>query len=159
MLLSGEPGIGKSRLVRTITARLETAAADLYATPWRTFRFVTLPLLWLGLLLSLVPVFAAPTQAILGAVVGYLLGQAGAFDVVLMDVQMPVMDGYAATRAIRAWEVAMQRLPTPVIALTANAVKEDMERSLAAGCDDHLTKPIKKRVLLDALRERLARAA
>ncbi len=85
--------------------------------------------------------------------------QAGAFDVVLMDVQMPVMDGYAATRAIRAWEVAMQRLPTPVIALTANAVKEDMERSLAAGCDDHLTKPIKKRVLLDALRERLARAA
>jgi signal transduction histidine kinase/DNA-binding response OmpR family regulator len=85
--------------------------------------------------------------------------QAERFDVVLMDVQMPVMDGYAATRAIREWETAMRRPRTPIIALTANAIKEDMERSLAAGCDDHLTKPIKKRVLLDALRERLAAAA
>ena len=77
------------------------------------------------------------------------------FDIVLMDVQMPVMDGYAATRAIRVWEAEVGRSRTPVIALTANAVKEDMERSLDAGCDDHLTKPIKKQTLLGALRERL----
>ncbi|MEQ8233452.1 MAG: ATP-binding protein [Gammaproteobacteria bacterium] len=73
------------------------------------------------------------------------------FDLVLMDVQMPVMDGYAATRAIRDLERAHERPRTTVLALTANAVKEDVERSLAAGCDAHLTKPIKKQVLLDAL--------
>ena len=78
------------------------------------------------------------------------------FDLVLMDVQMPIMDGYAATRAIRAWERQVARPRTPVIALTANAVKQDMERSLEAGCDDHLTKPIKKQILLGALRERLS---
>ncbi len=77
------------------------------------------------------------------------------FDLVLMDVQMPVMDGYAATRAIRVWEAAAGRSRTPVIALTANAIKEDMERSLDAGCDEHLTKPIKKQILLGALRMRL----
>jgi CheY-like chemotaxis protein len=81
--------------------------------------------------------------------------QAEKFDIVLMDVQMPVMDGYAATRAIRDWEQTHGRSRTAIIALTANAVKEDMDRSLAAGCDDHLTKPIKKQTLLSALRERL----
>ena len=85
--------------------------------------------------------------------------QAESFDVVLMDVQMPVMDGYAATRAIRDWEQVHGRSRTAIVALTANAVKEDMERSLAAGCDDHLTKPIKKQTLLSALRERLDRVA
>ena len=85
--------------------------------------------------------------------------QSERFDVVLMDVQMPVMDGYAATRAIRAFERQAGRPRTPVIALTANAVKEDMERSLEAGCDDHLTKPIKKQTLLGALRQRLESAA
>ncbi len=85
--------------------------------------------------------------------------QTETFDVVLMDVQMPVMDGYAATRAIRAWERVAGRPRTPVIALTANAIKEDMDRSLDAGCDDHLTKPIKKQTLLGALRARLETAA
>ncbi|MEX2480703.1 MAG: ATP-binding protein [Gammaproteobacteria bacterium] len=77
--------------------------------------------------------------------------KAEAFDLVLMDIQMPVMDGYTATQAIREWEAASGRAPTTVIALTASAVKEDVERSLAAGCDAHLTKPIKKQVLLEAL--------
>jgi CheY-like chemotaxis protein len=85
--------------------------------------------------------------------------KAAPFDLVLMDVQMPVMDGYAATRAIRAWEQSAQRPRTPVIALTANAIKEDMDKSLAAGCDDHLTKPIKKQTLLDALNARLHASA
>jgi signal transduction histidine kinase len=64
------------------------------------------------------------------------------FKLVLMDCQMPVMDGYAATRAIRAWEREHDRTPVPIIALTAGAFEEDRERCLAAGMDDFLTKPI-----------------
>ncbi|MEC4890659.1 MAG: response regulator [Nitrospira sp.] len=78
--------------------------------------------------------------------------KAGQYDLVLMDIQMPVMDGYAATAAIRAWEQEHQRTPTPIIALTANAFQDDIEKSLAAGCSAHLTKPIKKTVLLEAIR-------
>ena len=73
------------------------------------------------------------------------------YDLVLMDIQMPVMDGLAATRAIRSWELAQGRPPVPIIALTAHAIKEDEEKSLAAGCSAHLTKPIRKQVLLAAI--------
>ena len=75
------------------------------------------------------------------------------FDLILMDVQMPIMDGYTATREIRRWERDTGRPAMPIIALTAHAMAEDRARSLEAGCDHHLTKPIKKRVLLDALAE------
>ena len=75
------------------------------------------------------------------------------FDLVLMDVQMPVMDGYAATRAMREWEATQGRPPTPIIALTAHARQEDAENSRVAGCTAHLTKPIKKATLLSALLE------
>lgn len=78
------------------------------------------------------------------------------FSLVLMDVQMPVMDGYSATREIRAWELQQGIAPTQIIALTANAVSEDVQRSRDAGCDFHLTKPLKKQVLLDQIRQRLA---
>jgi PAS domain S-box-containing protein len=76
----------------------------------------------------------------------------GRYDLVLMDMQMPVMDGYTATRAIREWEGANHRSPTPIIALTAYALKSDEEKSLAAGCTAYLTKPIKKARLLAAIR-------
>lgn len=75
----------------------------------------------------------------------------GEYSLVLMDVQMPVMDGHTATREIRRWEAENGREPTPIIALTAHAVKEDMEKSLDAGCDTHLSKPIKKATLLQAI--------
>jgi CheY-like chemotaxis protein len=81
---------------------------------------------------------------------------AGAYDLVLMDRQMPVMDGLAATRAIRAWEAAEQRAPTPIIAVTASALKGDRETCLAAGCTAYLTKPIKQDALLQAIREHAA---
>jgi signal transduction histidine kinase/CheY-like chemotaxis protein len=71
------------------------------------------------------------------------------FDLVFMDCQMPQMDGFEAVRQWRAREPAARR--TPVIALTANAFVEDRQRSLDAGMDDHLTKPVR----LDALREAL----
>ena len=77
---------------------------------------------------------------------------AGRYDLVLMDRQMPVMDGLTATRAIRAWEKANGRVPTPIIALTASALKGDREMCLAAGCTAFLTKPIKQDVLLQAIR-------
>ncbi len=79
--------------------------------------------------------------------------EAGRYDLVLMDRQMPVMDGLTATRAIRAWERANSRSPTPIIALTASALKGDREKCLAAGCTAFLTKPIKQEVLLQAIRE------
>ena len=79
--------------------------------------------------------------------------QQGAYDLVLMDIQMPVMDGYQATEAIRQWEKEQQRVPTPILSLTANAFQEDVEKSLAAGCTAHLTKPIKRKALLEAIAE------
>jgi signal transduction histidine kinase/post-segregation antitoxin (ccd killing protein)/HPt (histidine-containing phosphotransfer) domain-containing protein len=78
----------------------------------------------------------------------------GHYDLVLMDRQMPIMDGLTATRAIRAWEQANDRLPTPIIALTASALKRDREMCLAAGCTAFLTKPIKQEVLLQAIKDR-----
>ncbi|WP_459865229.1 MASE3 domain-containing protein [Endothiovibrio diazotrophicus] len=77
--------------------------------------------------------------------------KAARYDLVLMDIQMPLLDGYGATREIRAHEQARGTPPIPVIALTAHAMDGDADKSLAAGCDAHLTKPIKKSVLLQAL--------
>jgi CheY-like chemotaxis protein len=79
--------------------------------------------------------------------------QAGRFDLVLMDMQLPVMDGYTATKTIRQWEQTQNRQPTPIIALTAYALKEEAQKSLQAGCMAHLTKPIKKAALLAAIAE------
>jgi PAS domain S-box-containing protein len=83
----------------------------------------------------------------------------GRYDLVLMDRQMPVMDGLAATRMIRAWEKASHREPTPIIALTASALKGDREKCLAAGCTAFLTKPIRQEVLLQAIQDRSIDAA
>ncbi|HYC04509.1 MAG TPA: two-component regulator propeller domain-containing protein [Azospirillaceae bacterium] len=73
----------------------------------------------------------------------------GGYDLILMDVQMPVMDGLEATRAIRALPGAAGRVP--VLALTANALPEEAARCREAGMDDHVPKPIDRAVLLSAL--------
>jgi signal transduction histidine kinase/ActR/RegA family two-component response regulator len=73
------------------------------------------------------------------------------FDIILMDLQMPLLDGYSATGQIRNWE-NLNKLPrTPIVALTAYALIEERQKSIAAGCDRHLTKPIKKSELLQVL--------
>jgi signal transduction histidine kinase/ActR/RegA family two-component response regulator len=74
-----------------------------------------------------------------------------AHDIVLMDVQMPEMDGIAATRVIRAREQALGLSRKPVLALTANALADDKANCLAAGMDDYLTKPFMRRQILELM--------
>lgn len=75
----------------------------------------------------------------------------GSYDVVLMDCEMPEMDGFEATRAIRSWERANGRAPLPVIALTAHILREHRERSLASGMNAHVPKPVELHALAEVL--------
>ena len=86
-------------------------------------------------------------------IVAFLLFLYSFFDMIFMDMQMPVMDGYTATRAIREWERQERQRPTPIIALTAYALKEDAAKSLDAGCSAHVAKPVKKDGLLRTITE------
>lgn len=115
-------------------------------------------------------VLLAEDHAINRKVVELLLGQVGVdltcvengaeavaaaaeanFDLILMDMQMPVMDGLTAIRAIRHDERARRCPPTPIWALSANALPEHIEASMAAGADGHLTKPISGAALVEVL--------
>ena len=75
------------------------------------------------------------------------------YDIVFMDLQMPVMDGFAATTKIRVAEAqARSERRTPIIALTANAVPEELDRGITSGMDDVLTKPVGEASFRTALR-------
>jgi signal transduction histidine kinase/CheY-like chemotaxis protein len=77
----------------------------------------------------------------------------GSYDLVFMDVQMPVMDGHEATRLIRSWEKEQKMSPAKIVSLTAHAIKEEIDKCIDAGCDTHLSKPIKKSTLLQTIEE------
>lgn len=85
--------------------------------------------------------------------------KAGTFDVVLMDLQMPNMDGLTAIRAIRRFEAENGRAATPIIAVTANALSEHVAASRTAGADRHLSKPVVADVLLAAIEDLRSRRA
>jgi CheY-like chemotaxis protein len=70
------------------------------------------------------------------------------YHLILMDINMPDMDGFMTTQAIREWEQVNTLYNTPIIALTANALTDDREKCLAAGLNDYLAKPVKKEELL-----------
>ncbi|HVA80820.1 MAG TPA: PAS domain S-box protein [Candidatus Binataceae bacterium] len=80
------------------------------------------------------------------------------YDLILMDIQMPEVDGYTATRAIRQWERENNRPRTPILALTASALEENLHQTQEAGCDAHITKPVKKATLLEAIHRAAASA-
>ena len=73
------------------------------------------------------------------------------YDLVLMDIEMPEMDGISATQAIRKWEQENGREKIPVIALTSHAFREHQEKCFSAGCDGYLTKPIQKCALIEKI--------
>jgi len=78
------------------------------------------------------------------------------FDLILMDIQMPVLDGYSATRLIRSHE-RQKNVPTvPIIALTAHALLEEKEKSIQAGCNMHVVKPVSKQNFLAAIQRVIA---
>jgi signal transduction histidine kinase/CheY-like chemotaxis protein len=79
------------------------------------------------------------------------------YDLVLMDCQMPEMDGYETTRAIRDPNSSVRNHNIPIIAMTANAMKGDREKCLVAGMDDYVAKPIKPKALSDAIERNLSR--
>jgi len=79
------------------------------------------------------------------------------WDLILMDVQMPVMDGPSATRTIRSRERDLGRAPTPIIALTANAMSHQIDEYAAAGMDGFVAKPIEISKLYEVI-DRVARA-
>jgi signal transduction histidine kinase/ActR/RegA family two-component response regulator len=85
--------------------------------------------------------------------------EAGKFDVVLMDMQMPEMDGLKATQAIRFLELTAQLPRTPIAMLSANAMKEHVEQALDAGCDVHIAKPVSPESLVKGIEAALASAA
>jgi len=77
------------------------------------------------------------------------------YDLIFMDMQMPIMTGYKATETIRYWEKERNLPHTPIIALTATAVTEDLERTLTSGCDAYAVKPVKKTEILEILSQYL----
>ncbi|RRN62340.1 response regulator [Caulobacter sp. 602-1] len=120
------------------TARLRVLAADDNPTNQKVVAAVLTPL-------NAEVTLVADGQACVEA------WRTGAFDIVLMDIHMPVMDGVEAARVIRALEAEQGRARTPIIAVTANALAHQVEDYLAAGMDGHVAKPIEVTKLYDAI--------
>lgn len=77
--------------------------------------------------------------------------KSGNFNLVFMDMEMPVMDGYTATRVIRNFEKENGMSETPVIALTSSVTEEEVKKIMEAGCTEHLAKPVDKQKLIETI--------
>ena len=77
------------------------------------------------------------------------------YDLILMDIQMPKLDGYGATKRIRSLE-DQEKANIPILAMTANAFEEDIEKSLKAGMNEHLIKPLDGKKVTDTMKKYLA---
>lgn len=77
------------------------------------------------------------------------------FDIVFMDLEMPIMDGYEATRQFRKWEATEKLAVTPIVALTAHAFVRFKKKCMAAGCSDYLTKPVRRNTLIHCISRHL----
>ena len=140
--------------VRGPLAQLQTAEAD-EASPLDPDAGVRLLLVEDNavnreLIRTMLEPFGVGVETANDGVAGVEAMRRGQFDLVLMDVQMPVMDGLTATREIRAMEGA-RGAATPIVAMTANVLPEQIANCLAAGMDDHLGKPINPTKLLETV--------
>ena len=75
----------------------------------------------------------------------------GIYDLVLMDIHMPVMDGYSATKAIREWETTDGRARVPIVVLSSDSQETQRENGAKAGCSGYITKPASKAAVLNSL--------
>ena len=80
------------------------------------------------------------------------LASSGAFDLLFMDISMPVMDGYAATRRIRELETGKHRPRLPIVVLSAQDLRAQRRKGALVGCSGHLSKPLRRHELLEAIR-------
>ncbi len=105
---------------------------------------------------TIIQIFGAELELVENGALAVEAWAGGDYDVILMDIQMPVMDGIAATREIRSREVAQRRVRTPIIALSANAMVHQIKEYMAVGMDGHVAKPIELPKLHAALEAALA---
>lgn len=82
------------------------------------------------------------------------VSKGGSFDLILMDIQMPVMDGHTAVKKIREWEKSKKISPVYIAAVSAYSEESEIQKSMQAGCDLHLVKPIRKAMFLDFIKSR-----